>query len=236
MITGTKMQNVGIRMSWFFILSSIGRIIGPIFGFYVIEYQEGNISFLAHLSSFYLLVISFVAMVAMMETNKRGVVYETIERKQEPQIVLHSQRKKHYRIPSKSVSVTPYSRDKSNEKAEEESEKNEEGVDGVMKDRKRHFNYSPVDRTESAESIKVSYKPKQTFVEKWSCNDDEVDEDEVDEDEVDRSEKESEGNILSKLKKKSSRFLRLNHKQKKSQTHSYTNVQNPNIGLNDLQL
>merc|ERR1712228_999011 len=124
-----------------------------------------------------------------------------------------------------------------NENGENDEEK-EESVNGdvdekmdLVKDRKRHFNYSPVDRTESAESIKVSYKPKQTFVEKWNCN-----EQEDDDDAFELKTNEKENNILSKLKKKSSRFLKLNHSKKKSQTHSYTNVQNPNIGLNDLQL
>ena len=37
LITGTKLRNIGIRMSWFFIISSIGRIIGPIFGYYIIK-------------------------------------------------------------------------------------------------------------------------------------------------------------------------------------------------------
>merc|ERR1712190_608967 len=43
-------------------------------------------------------------------------------------------------------------------------------VDGDNNDgmkRKRHFNYSPVNRTESTDSIKVSYRPKKTFIEKW---------------------------------------------------------------------
>ena len=34
LITGTKLRNIGIRMSWFSVISSIGRIIRPIFGLY----------------------------------------------------------------------------------------------------------------------------------------------------------------------------------------------------------
>ncbi len=51
-------------------MSSIGRIIGPIFGYYIIKSQGGSIDFLAHLSAFYLLLISFIALMVIMEANK----------------------------------------------------------------------------------------------------------------------------------------------------------------------
>merc|ERR1712176_1106316 len=174
----------------------------------------------------------------------------------EPHIgALHSERKKnayHQRLPSRShsVSITPFhrrdesatnskSKSKTKELMEEkkaESEDRDEGRDKVsefddcVSNGKKHFNYSPVNRTESAESIKVSFKPKQTFVEKWQCN--ELDEEQAVDDSA--NEKESKHGLLSKLKKKSSRFLKLNQKQNSNQ-HSYTSVQNPDIGLNDFQ-
>merc|ERR1712032_348963 len=128
-ITGQKMQNIGLRISWFFILSSLTRMCAPVFGFYMIDFQNGNISFLAHLCGFYLLVVSFFTMVGMMESNvliKNRVSYHQMQRLEhledrkkeydEPQIgALHSERKGnsyHQRLPSRShsVSITPYHR------------------------------------------------------------------------------------------------------------------------------
>jgi len=247
LITGTKLKNIGIRMSWFFILSSIGRIIGPIFGFYVIKAQNGSIDFLAHISSFYLLCISFVALIIIMEAKKNNAFlpisyYQNIndEKKKnehkaqkEPIITLHSQRKV-FRVPSKSntQSVTPYSRPKCSPKSatnhtrtnsksddmKEESKHNDddEYYQGNI-DKKKHFNYSPVHRTESTESIKVTYKPKKTFLEKWDLNENDIEH--FEDDEVLKNDKNNTGdskkNILQTLKSKSTRLLRKNSGENK---------------------
>ena len=284
LITGTKLKSIGIRMSWFFIISSIGRVIGPIFGYYLIKSQNGSIDFLAHLSSIYLLIISFMALIVIMEANKSTAFfpqkfYDKINQKyiqntsgsQLPQIKLHSDRHgRVQRVPSqsKTTSLTPYSRprlnsnrddsntqtqqthtnSKSKSKSKSKSNNNNDKYMAEMKlqeedddeyggagQKKKHFNYSPVERTESTDSIKVNFKPKKTFMEKWNNS---MDDDDViyydniaDNENKDIQEKQ---NILKKIKSKSSRLLGKN-KDKKSNASS-SNIQNPDVGLNDLQL
>eukprot|EP01084_Bolivina_argentea_P279372 477599_1 len=257
-------------MSWFFVMSSIGRIIGPIFGYYIIKTQNGSIDFLAHLSAFYLLLISFIASLIIMEANKKigffpinytsdskqvnSSMYNNYNQNEINIGTLHSQRKLH-RVPSKSShthSVTPYSRPKfhshfvdesatktgTNSKSKSKSksmditgelndtkEESEDHNDEYMfdKPKKKHFNYSPVNRTESTESIKVTYKPKQTFLAKYGQQ------------ETGMPKAESKSNLLAKIKKKSSRLLRKNNKEKE-QKESATLFQSVDVGMGDLQL
>ena len=46
-LVGASMGDLGIRMSWFFALASIGMLAGPVYGFIVID-TIGTINFVAH--------------------------------------------------------------------------------------------------------------------------------------------------------------------------------------------
>merc|ERR1711879_181202 len=104
--------------------------------------------------------------------------------------------------------------------------------------RKKHFNYSPVNRTESTDSIKVSYPPKKTFIQKWEHSED----GNIDEFEplstkqltAGSEEAKTSRNLFQKFKRTSNRIMARNKNGKTS--GPAVNVQNPNVGLNDLQL
>ena len=293
LVTGTKLKQIGLRMSWFFTVSSIGRILGPIFGFYAMRFQDGSTDFMAHCSSLFLLVLSVIATMTMMEANKSNVFfpqkyYEQINAQyvasaaDRPQLrpqpfsggsTLPSERRRFERIPSKSMtnpvlanyaaaesmnsttsrrrgSIIEHSKDREGSALRMESQTQtdryrdddddesfgDDEVDGDNNDgmkRKRHFNYSPVNRTESAESIKVSYRPKKTFIQKWENPED----GNVDELEAlalnkgDSLKEEAPRNLLQKLRRSSNRML-----GRKKQSVPAVNVQNPGVGLHDLQL
>jgi len=102
--------------------------------------------------------------------------------------------------------------------------------------RRRHFNYFPVDRTESAESIKVTYKPRQTFIEKWQRASDESEENENEDGAGAVRQSDSPSRILKNLKLKSMRLLNRGTGKGDRKLKPSENVQHPDVGLNDLQL
>ena len=125
--------------------------------------------------------------------------------------------------------------------------KDEEEITDDIKniENKKHFNYSPVNRTESTESIKVAYKPKQTFMAKWNSNYNDIDGGDAADDSLNyqnnvnvtnlnNNKNPSKSNLLQKLKSKSSRLL--SGKNNKKQNKPSANIQSPDVGLNDLQL
>eukprot|EP00483_Globobulimina_turgida_P004821 UN04830 len=169
---------------------------------------------------------------------------------------LHSQRKSQ-RVHSASMtqSVTPYSRAKlhghlvdesatktcTNSKSksksgevtrtetkEESGDENDEYL-GDNKDKKKLFHYSPVNLTESTDSIKVTYKPKKTFLEKWENDNEHIHGGSL-------HKNDSKQNLLSKIKETSSRLLGKSNKDNKKQKAAVTNVQAVVLDSDVLQL
>ena len=58
-LVGASMGDLGIRMSWFFALASIGMLAGPVYGFIVID-TFGTINFVAHTYVFCFVLFCFV--------------------------------------------------------------------------------------------------------------------------------------------------------------------------------
>jgi len=113
-----------------------------------------------------------------------------------------------------------------------------EDVNGDGTKRKKHHNYAPVNRTESTDSIKVSYPPKKTFIQKWEVSEDgNIDEFEPlsNKQHSERlNENKASKGLFQKFRKTSNRMIARNKNGKRS--GPAVNVQNPNVGLNDLQL
>ena len=87
-------------------------------------------------------------------------------------------------------------------------------------------------RTESTDSIKVSYRPKRTFIEKWQHPEDgNLEEMEALGGIKEENKPQTPRNLLQKFKRTSNRMM-----GRKKQAVSPVNVQNPSVGLNDLQL